>query len=43
MNKSAKILKLDRTHYSNCHGLMDSRANSTAQNICILSMYAMQN
>jgi hypothetical protein len=43
MNKLAKYLHLNSTHFVNTHGLMNEKAYSCSQNIALLTHYAMKN
>ena len=43
MNDKAAQLGLKNTHYTNAHGLDDAEHYSTAEDICVLSRYAMRN
>lgn len=43
MNRTARILKLENTNFSNTHGLMNERAFSTARDVSKLTAFAMKN
>ncbi len=43
MNEKAKILHMDNTHFTNSTGLHDDNHYSTAQDICTLLSYCIQN
>ncbi len=43
MNEKAAQLGLKNTHYTNAHGLDNAEHYSTAEDICVLSRYAMRN
>jgi D-alanyl-D-alanine carboxypeptidase len=43
MNLKAQALKMNKTHYSNSHGLINVNNRSTAYDIAVLSAYAMKN
>ena len=43
MNKAAKALNLKSTHFSNTHGLMNEKSYSTANDVALLTWYAMKN
>lgn len=43
MNKIAKFLHLNSTHFVNTHGLMNDKAYSCSQNIALLTYYVMNN
>ncbi len=43
MNEKAAQLGLKNTHYTNAHGLDNDEHYSTAEDICVLSRYAMKN
>ncbi len=42
MNKKAKEIGMQNTHFTNCHGLHDPNHYSTVRDLCILTKYAMQ-
>lgn len=43
MNKMAKHLSLNTTHFVNTHGLMNEKAYSCSHNVALLTKYAMEN
>lgn len=43
MNLKAQLLKMNKTHYVNSHGLINVNNRSTAYDIAVLSAYAMKN
>ena len=43
MNKGAKALNLRNTHFANAHGLMNEKSHSTADDVALLTCYAMKN
>lgn len=43
MNKLAKHLNLNQTHYANTHGLMNEKAYSCSEDVSILSYFTMKN